>query len=277
MSRSRLTPWLAAPALAYLLIFSLVPTVMVLGFSLYARDYYGEVKPEFSLEAWQLAVDGVTLRILGRSLILALGVTLIDLVVAYPAVMALMGIGKRRRGLFIVLLSFPLVTSLLLRIYGWLNLLPLEWRGQLPTVGLVMAVNYLPFMILPLLRAFERAEANLVHAAMDLGATPWQEFWRVTFPITRPGMWAGCALVFIPCSGEYLVPHFIGEGKVIVIGKLIIHEFMSNRNWPYAAACAVWLVAIVLVPMVFSLLSRTPSTASLPKELATDETRMKHG
>jgi ABC-type spermidine/putrescine transport system permease subunit I len=117
-------------------------------------------------------------------------------------------------------------------------------------------------MVLPLLRAFERAEANLVHAAMDLGATPWQAFWRVTWPITRPGMWAGCALVFIPASGEYLVPHFIGEGKVTVIGKLIIHEFMGNRNWPYAAACAVWLVAIVLVPILFSLFSRTPQSSA---------------
>jgi ABC-type spermidine/putrescine transport system permease subunit I len=275
MSRSRLTPWLAGPALAYLVIFSLVPTAMVLSYSFYARDYYGEVKPEFSLEAWRLAVDGITLRILGRSLVLALCVTLIDLLVAYPVVMALMGIGKRRRGMFIVLLSFPLVTSLLLRIYGWLNLLPLEWRGELPAVALVMAVNYLPFMILPLLRAFERAEANLVHAAMDLGATPWQAFWRVTFPITRPGMWAGCALVFIPCSGEYLVPHFIGEGRVIVIGKLIIHEFMSNRNWPYAAACAVWLVLIVLLPVVFSLFSRTPSTATMPAEFAAEDARTK--
>lgn len=266
MSRPRLArrlagPALAGPALLYLLVFSLLPTAMVLSYSFFVRDYYGQVKSEVSFEAWRLASDHITLKILGRSLLLAAGVTLLDLLIAYPCVLALLQFDRRRRGLLVVLIGFPLVTSLLLRIYGWLNLLPLEWRGTLPAVALVMAVNYLPFMVLPLLRAFERAEANLVHAAMDLGATPWQAFWRVTWPITRPGMWAGCALVFIPASGEYLVPHFIGEGKVMVIGTLIIHEFMSNRNWPYAAACAVWLVAIVLLPVAFSLLSRTPSTA----------------
>jgi ABC-type spermidine/putrescine transport system permease subunit I len=119
-----------------------------------------------------------------------------------------------------------------------------------------MAVNYLPFMVLPLLRALERAEPNVTEAALDLGATPWQAFWRVTWPITRPGMWAGEALVFIPCCGEYLVPHFIGEGKVMVVGGLIVQEFMERRNWPYAAACAMWLAAIVILPIAASLVGR---------------------
>jgi ABC-type spermidine/putrescine transport system permease subunit I len=149
-----------------------------------------------------------------------------------------------------------MVTSLLLRTYGWLNLLPLAWRGTTLSVGLVLACNYLPFMLLPLLKAYERADRTLVLAALDLGATPWQAFWRVTFPITLPGAVSGAALVFIPVSGEYLIPHFIGDGKVSVVGTLVM-EWFDRRHWPYAAACATWLAAIVLVPLVTSLVWRT--------------------
>src|SRR6185295_687655 len=99
------------------------------------------------------------------------------------------------RGQLLLVISFPLITSLLLRTYGWLNLLPLAWRGTLPAVALVLACNYLPFMLLPLVKAYERADPTLLAAALDLGATPWQAFWRVTLPITRSGAISGAMLV----------------------------------------------------------------------------------
>jgi spermidine/putrescine transport system permease protein len=250
--------WLAWPGLLYLLIFFLIPTGIVISYSVLRRDYYGHVITEFSLEGWRQATDPTTLRVLLRGLLLALGVTLACLLVAYPCALALARMDGRWRHIGVVLISFPLVTSLLLRIYGWMNLLPLEWRGTPWSVGLVMTVNYLPFMLLPLLRALERAGRELAEAAMDLGATPWQTFWHVTWPTSRPGMWAGCALVFIPASGEYLVPHFIGEGKVNVLGTLIVTQFMERRNWPFAAAAAVWLLALVTVPIVLWALRREP-------------------
>src|SRR5207302_2711274 len=135
-----------------------------------------------------------------------LAVTVASLIVAYPCAAALARFPRRQRALLVLAISFPLVTSLLLRTYGWMNLLPLAWRGTLPGVGLVLACNYLPFMLLPLVKAYERADRTLVLAALDLGATPWQAFWRVTFPITLPGALSGASLVFIPVSGEYLIP-----------------------------------------------------------------------
>jgi ABC-type spermidine/putrescine transport system permease subunit I len=111
-------------------------------------------------------------------------------------------------------------------------------------------------MVLPLLKSYERADRSLVLAALDLGATPWQAFWRVTFPITLRGAASGAALVFIPASGEYLIPHFVGEGKVNVVGTLVM-EWFDHRHWPYAAACATWLAAIVLAPIVASLVWKT--------------------
>jgi len=253
--RGRFGGWLAAPAVLYLAVLFIAPTSVVLAYSFCRRDFSGGVLPQFSWEAWRMATDASTLRVLGRTLLLALIVTCADLLLAYPCAAALVRMTAKRRALLVLVISFPLVTSLLLRTYGWMNVLPLSWRGTLWGVGLVLAFNYLPFMLLPLVKAFERADRTLIYAAQDLGATPAQAFWRVTLPITLPGAISGAALVFIPVSGEYLIPHFIGEGKVNVVGTLVM-EWFAYRNWPYAAACATWLAAIVLLPMVGSMIWR---------------------
>jgi len=250
--KSLTTRWLALPAVLYLTVLFLGPTSVVLAYSLLKRDIYGGVHPEFSGNAWRMATDSITLGILARTVLLATGVTAANLLLAYPCAAALARMSRERRALWMLILSFPMLTSLLLRTYGWLNLLPLAWRGTLPGVGLVLTCNYLPFMVLPLLKAYERADRSLVWAALDLGATPWQAFWRVTFPITLSGAVSGAALVFIPVSGEYLIPHFIGDGKVSVAGTLVM-EWFDHRHWPYAAACAAWLAAVVLVPIGVSL------------------------
>jgi|GEM_PF-1938066 len=254
--------WLAWPAICYLIALFVIPTALVLGFSLLERDIHGGVRPALSLDAWSQALDRITLRAIGRTLLLSSLVTLANLLLGYPCAAALSRLPRSWRQAAIFAFCFPLVTSLLLRTYGWMNLLPGAWLGTFPAVAFVLTFNYLPFMVLPLLRAFERADPLLELAAMDLGATPWQAFWRVTFPITRSGMWAGAALVFIPVMGEYLVPHFVGDGQVTVIGTVIWKEFES-RNWPYAAACASWLVGMVgtmlAAAAVYSVLSRLSS------------------
>jgi spermidine/putrescine transport system permease protein len=250
---------LAWPPLLYLLVFFLVPLVMVASYSFHERDVYGGVLPDYSSEAWRLALDQHTMDVLRRSLTLSLGVTLACLALGYPCALALAHLPGHWKQVCAVLLTFPLITSLLLRIYGWMNLLPVEMRGTPWSVGLVMTVNYLPFMVLPLLRAIERIDPSLPQAAMDLGATPWRTFWTVSWPLTRPGMWAGSALVFIPVTGEYLVPHFIGAGKVNVLGELIMRQFFEGRNWPYGAAAALWLLGLVLLPAVLASFRRGPT------------------
>ncbi len=247
------TGWLAAPAVAYLAVLFVGPAATVLTYSICQRDVYGGVRPALSSDAWQMATDSLTQQVVIRTIVLAACVTLASLLVAYPCAATLARLPRRQRTLLVLAISFPLVTSLLLRTYGWMNLLPLAWRGTLPALGLVLACNYLPFILLPLVKAYERADRSLVQAAMDLGATPATAFWRVTLPITAPAAASGAALVFIPVSGEYLIPHFIGEGKINVLGTLVM-EWFGHRHWPYAAACATWLAMIVLLPIVGSLI-----------------------
>ena len=261
MNTSR-SAWLAWPALAYLAVLFVLPAAVVLSYSVCERDFHGGVLPVLSWKAWSMATDAITLRILARTVLLAGCVTVVNLLLAYPCAAALVNMPPRRRTQLLLVISFPLITSLLLRTYGWLNLLPLAWRGTFPGVGFVLVFNYLPFMLLPLLKAYERADRTLEWAAMDLGATPWQTFWRVTFPLTLPGAISGAALVFIPVSGEFLIPHFIGDGKVTVVGTLVM-EWFDHRHWPYAAACAAWLAAIVLVPMAISIARRSNADGAI--------------
>ncbi|MDX1944766.1 MAG: ABC transporter permease [Pirellulaceae bacterium] len=247
--------WLAVPAVVYLALLFACPVAAVLMYSGLTRDFYGGVIWTPSAVAWQMATDAITLRILARTLLLAVGVTALNLLIAYPCAALLARLPRDQRTMWVLVISFPLMTSLLLRTYGWLNILPLAWRGTLPAVALVLACNYLPFMLLPLVKAYERADGTLLSAALDLGATPWQAFWRVTLPITKSGAISGAMLVFIPVTGEYLIPHFIGDGKVSVVGTVVMSSF-DHRNWPYAAACAAWLAAIILVPIVVSLVRK---------------------
>jgi ABC-type spermidine/putrescine transport system permease subunit I len=256
--------WAAWPPVIYLVVFLVVPSGLVASYSFRQRDFAGAVTSVVSIEGWREATGSYALPILGRSLILAATATAVCLAIGYPCALALARLPKETRRTWVVLISFPLVTSQLLRIYGWLNLLPLGWRGTPCTVGLVMATAYLPFMVLPLLRACERLDPQLFHAAQDLGATPWRAFWRVTWPLTRPGVLAGCALVYIPASGEYLIPHFVGEGKVMVLGTLIVEQFMERRNWPFASAAAVVLLGVIALPLLASTLGRGPRTDREP-------------
>jgi spermidine/putrescine transport system permease protein len=244
----KLVGWPAWLPLAYLTVLCLLPTGLILGYSLLRRDFYGQVLQEFSLDGWRQVLSSGSLRILVRTLVLAMGVTATCLLVSFPCALTLAKTRDGVRQFVILLIVFPLATSLLLRVYGWMNLLPSSWRGTPWAVGFVMVVNYLPFMLLPLLRAIERMDRDLESAAMDLGATPWQAFWLVIWPVTRPGAWAGCALVFIPAVGEYMAPHFIGAGKCSVLGTLIAQQFMERRNWPFASAAAMLLLGLILVP-----------------------------
>ncbi len=240
----------AWPPLLFLVITFALPMVAVLVCSLLARDFPAGVCLELSLEAWRQATGMHTLRVLGRTLAIAALVTTLTTCVGFLAAYSLWCIPPQSRRLLTAILVFPLVTSLLLRIYGWMNVLPFQCRGTWAAVAGVMAVTYLPFAILPILRSLERIDPTLVQAAADLGATGFQTVVRVIVPLTVPGIVAGSVLVFVPACGDYLIPHFIGNGKISVLGTLVVEEFMERRNWPYASAASIWLLAIVVMGLV---------------------------
>jgi spermidine/putrescine transport system permease protein len=113
-------------------------------------------------------------------------------------------------------------------------------------VILGLVYGYLPFMILPLYATLEKLDPALLDAAEDLGASPWIALWKVVIPLTRPGMMAGCLLVFIPCLGAYLTPDLMGGGKTVMVGNLVQNQFTAARDWPFGAAVSLLLMIVVL-------------------------------
>ncbi len=175
---------------------------------------------------------------------------------------------ERTRNLLLLLIILPFWISFLLRVYAWMGLLNnygvinnlLLWLGVIDSpiqlmytdfavyIGLVY--SYLPFMILPLYATLERMNWRLVEAAMDLGAGPLRAFRDVTWPLARPGVIAGCLLVFIPAIGEYVIPYLLGGPESLMIGRVLFDEFFVNRDWPLASSVAVVLLVLLVIPIV---------------------------
>jgi putrescine transport system permease protein len=196
--------------------------------------------------------------------------TLLMLVLAYPFALAMARAPARIRPLLIGLAVAPFWTSFLIRVYAWIALLkdeglinhalmalhiidaPLSIYATNVAVVIGIVYSYLPFMLLPLYSALARQDPALREAAADLGASPAQVFWRVTLPLSRPGVFAGCLLVFIPAVGEFVIPDLLGGSDTLMIGKTLWSDFFANRDWPSASAAAIILLALLIGPLLIA-------------------------
>jgi putrescine transport system permease protein len=128
---------------------------------------------------------------------------------------------------------------------------PLDILNTEIAVQIGIVYSYLPFMVLPLYAVLEKHDQTLIEAAADLGCPPDKAFWQVTFPLSLPGIVGGCALVFIPVMGEFIIPDLLGGSDTLMVGRLVWTEFFSNRDWPMASAIAMVLLAILAVPIIY--------------------------
>jgi len=216
-----------------------------------------------------------------KSVLTAAIATLFCLLLGFPMAYAIARSGPKFRNLFLLLIILPFWISFLLRVYAWMGLMntygvinnALLWLGIIDQplqmmytdfavyVGLVY--SYLPFMILPVYATLERLDEDLIEAAMDLGAGPWLAFRDITWPLARPGVIAGCLLVFIPAIGEYVIPYLLGGPESLMIGRVLFDEFFVNRDWPLASAVAIVLLLLLVVPIMFLQRNRGDEEASL--------------
>ena len=203
-----------------------------------------------------------------KSIEIAAFSTLMLLVVGYPISYAIARSPQRWQGVLVLLVVLPFWTSLLIRIYAWMNILqregplntmltalaivrePPAWLASDTAIYIGMVYSYLPFMVLPLYATLEKLDESLLEAAADLGCPRWKIFWLVTVPLSSPGILAGVLLCFIPIVGEFVVPDLLGASKAPMIGQTIWLEFFSNRDWPVASAVAVVLVCLLVTPIV---------------------------
>ena len=202
-----------------------------------------------------------SLRIAGIS-------TLITLLIGYAMAYGVARAPRGWRPLLVTLVILPFWTSFLIRVYAWIGILKPQGllNGLLLSAGIIdqpltilntdtavyigIVYSYLPFMVLPIYASLEKMDQSLIEASEDLGASRFATFWKVTFPISLPGVLAGCFLVFIPAIGEFVIPELLGGSNTLMIGKTLWVEFFTNRDWPVASAVAIVLLMILIIPIV---------------------------
>jgi spermidine/putrescine transport system permease protein len=255
----RLTRWLVTlPPALYLVVFFLVPSLIMAAASFREPGEFGGLAPlaehGFSLDAYRFVADDVIYAwILAKSFLVAGLTTLLCLVLAYPLALLIARSPKRQRDLFVLLVILPFASNFLIRVYAWIIILgPLNLLYSTTAVIVGMVYVHLPFMILPLYTNLEKHEPALLEAAQDLGAGAWTRFWRVTWPLSLPGVFSGAVLVFIPVLGMFAVPELLGGTGDILIGNLIKEQFLDNRDWPLGATLSLGLTAAVLAVAALS-------------------------
>ena len=195
--------------------------------------------------------------------------TILLLLIGYPMALAMARAPNSIRPILLMLVILPFWTSFLIRVYAWIGILKPDGllTLALQTFGLMgpdqqveifrtdtavfigIVYSYLPFMVLPLYAALEKMDNTLLEAANDLGCPPWKAFWKITFPLSLPGVIAGSMICFIPITGEFVIPDLLGGADTLMIGKTLWTEFFSNRDWPLASAVAVVLLLMLVVPI----------------------------
>ncbi|WP_428644206.1 ABC transporter permease subunit [Roseibium sp.] len=279
--------WLliAVPYL-WLLVFFLAPFLIVFKISLsQVAVAIPPYTPAFDLGAgWQsikdslselsfenyvwLTEDALYWKSYLSSVMIALISTVLTLVIGYPIAYGMARSPRSIRPTLLMLVILPFWTSFLIRVYAWIGILKNEgllnqlllWLGVINEPLVIMNTNlavyigivysYLPFLVLPLYASLERLDGSLLEAAEDLGCPPWKAFWKITVPLSIPGVIAGCFLVFIPAVGEFVIPDLLGGSNTLMIGKTLWVEFFNNRDWPVSSAVAVILLMILVIPIV---------------------------
>ena len=224
---------------------------------------------ELSLDNFRLLVsDNLYVFSFSRSLVVAMVSTSILLVIGYPIAYGMARLPQRWQAIAMMLVIVPFWTSFLIRIYAWINILqhdgmlnkillalhlvstPVVWLSTDSAMYLGIVYSYLPFMILPLYATLAKMDPALLEAASDLGASPRQAFWLVTFPLSLPGVAAGALLCFIPIMGEFVIPDLLAGSNSLMIGQTLWLEFFTNKDWPVASAVAVVLLVLLVGPLV---------------------------
>jgi putrescine transport system permease protein len=272
---------LAGLPLVWLLLFFAAPFVVVLKIS-FADAIVGQppYTPflQFAADGWRLLASAANYLLLAddplyveaylNSLKVAGISTVICLLIGYPMAYAIARAPDRWRNALLMLVVLPFWTSFLIRVYAWIGILstnglfnnallslgvidePLALMNTNLAIYLGIVYSYLPFMVLPLYATLVRMDLTLLEAAADLGCPPWRAFLRVTLPLSWPGIAAGSLLVFIPATGEFVIPDLLGGPDALMIGKVLWTEFFTNRDWPVASALATVLLVVLVGPMM---------------------------
>ena len=254
---------LALPAYAYMVVFFAVPLVIVLVYSFATRESSGGTAlSDWNLDAYRKLGEPIVRNVLIRSAVLAAITTGVCLLVGYPFAYFAATRSPTVRNLMLVAVMIPFWTNFLVRNYSWRLLLstggPISSVTEAIGLGetdllftrtaivLGLTYSFLPFMILPLYASIDRIDWRLVEASRDLYSTGFRSFTKVILPLSLPGVIAGSILVFVPSLGAYVTPEILGGGNATLLGKYIVVQFLTARNWPVGASVSFVLMTVML-------------------------------
>ncbi len=254
--------WISYPYILWMIIFILVPLALVLYYSLTVKNASGV---SFSLENYEKFMQPIYIKVLVRSVALALISTLVCLIIGYPVAMILAGRDTSRKNILILLFIIPMWMNFLLRTYAWMTLL--ERNGLINTflgalglpsldilytdwaVILGMVYNFLPFMVLPIFSVMSKIDRSVVEAAEDLGANSIMVFRRITFPLSLPGVVSGITMVFMPAVTTFVISKLLGGNQYTLIGNLIEEQFMRVYDWNFGSSLSIIMMLLILLSM----------------------------
>jgi spermidine/putrescine transport system permease protein len=269
--------WLVSlPPVVYLVVFFAVPALIMVLASFRTPGEFGGLAPltdeagrlDLTVESYvRFFAEPVYLQVFIKSAWYAALTTLLCLLLAYPLASLIAKSPKRYRELLLLLVILPFWSNFLIRVYAWMiilgpnaalarvvnSALSMFGLGPVPLLFSAFAVLtclvyvHLPFMVLPLYANLEKHDQALLDAAQDLGANAWHRFWRVTFPLSLPGVYAGAALVFIPALGIFAIPDILGGPDDTLIGNLIKQQFLETRDWPFGSVLSIVLTVAALL------------------------------
>ncbi|MHC8401472.1 ABC transporter permease subunit [Pseudomonas sp. MDT1-17] len=265
----------------WLCLFFLLPFVLVMKISFseaalaippYSEIYtFAEQKFQLLLNIGNyslLTQDELYISAYFGSLKVAFLSTLMCLALGFPMAYAITKANRETQNVLLLLIMMPTWTAILIRVYAWMGILsnngllngflmwtgltshPIEILNTNTAVYIGVVYAYLPFMVLPLYANLVKHDQSLLEAGSDLGSSNFNNFWKITVPLAKNGIIAGCMLVFIPVVGEFVIPELLGGPETLMIGRVLWQEFFNNRDWPVASALAVVMLLILIVPIL---------------------------
>lgn len=271
---------LLTPTVLFLIGLFLVPLLIMSLFS-FREGTFGEAQTTFTLRHYaEFFANAAYLRLLGRSVLLSFGVSVLTVLFAFPVAYYLSFFAGDKKYVLLTIIIVPAWVSYLLRVLSWKVILGgsgalasfLSWLGLAQEGGSLLLFSpeavvvtllyvWVPFVALPIFAGLERIDKDLLEAAYDLGCNRLQTFWRVTLPLSLPGVLAGFLFVFIPTVGEYVTPALVGGPEGIMFGNIVRDQFLRALNWPMGALMSLAMLAVVLIPLF--ILSRFVNLSEL--------------
>lgn len=255
--------WLSTPYVIWIVGFTVIPMIMILRYALTTKD------GGFILSQITAILDPVHLKALIFSLEIAIGSTLICILLSYPLVLAMRRLNLGKQGFALFILILPMWMNFILRILAWqmilsnngiLNFLlqkiglgPLSIANSGTAIMIGMVYDYLPYMVLPIFNAISEIDEDIIEAAKDLGAGSFTIFRKIIFPLSVPGLLSGIVMVFVPSMTSFVVSDVLGGGKLQLVGNIIEQEFTKSMNWNLGSGLSVSLMIFVLISMAFTM------------------------